>query len=242
MVKGENMLFTLKTLLLSSAILTQDDMALQARVNTLLSQNRVQILHDEKRDKAAKLVSQSSYASVIEHNEDLGLELLREACNLEYGRACWYYAYETLEEADISHAQAVLQKSCFSPVADKYNGESCTYLGIMVSNNKADIVESEQELYNRACNLGDGWGCYRLARDFIIDEDIEKAKEIEEKALSILLQDCSKSEATSCYFAGSMYAERGSEDDIVKAHEFYKKGCNLGDGDSCYELQTNKHE
>ena len=82
MVKGENMLFTLKTLLLSSAILTQDDMTLQARVNTLLSQNRVQTLHDEKRDKAAKLVSQSSYASVIEHNEDLGLERLQEACNL----------------------------------------------------------------------------------------------------------------------------------------------------------------
>mgnify|MGYP003375790634 FL=1 len=231
------MLSVLKVLLFSGVVLGQDDISFLGGSNFVLSYGGMKNMLNERHDKAAKLVSQSSYASVIEHNEDLGLELLQEACNLEYGRACWYYAYETEDEEDILRAQEVLQKSCFSPSANKYNGESCTYLGIMVSHNKADIAESEQEIYTRACNLGDGWGCYRLAKEFIIDEDIEKAKEIEEKALSILLQDCGKSEAASCYFAGSMYAEKGSEDDIVKAHEFYEKGCNLGDGDSCYELQ-----
>ncbi len=237
------MLFTLKTLLFSSAILTQDDMTLQARANVLLPQDRTQILQDEKHDKAAKLVSQSSYAKLIEHNNNLGLDLLQEACSLGYGRACWYYAYETEDEADMLHAQEVLQKSCFSPSANTYNGESCTYLGIMVSHNRADIAESEQELYTRACNLGDGWGCHRLAKDFIIYEDEEKAKEIEEKALKLLTQACSNNEAASCYFAGVMHMHAESDmENREEALRFYEKGCKLGDGDSCHELQLKKHK
>ncbi|GAB0172063.1 hypothetical protein NHP164001_00760 [Helicobacter trogontum] len=229
------MLSTLKILLFSGVIFMQDNATSQANMNTFISQNGIPTLQDERHDRAAKLVAQSSYVGLIEGDTTRALELLKEACNLEYGRACWYYAYETQKDEDALHAQKVLQQSCFAPSANKYNGESCTYLGIMVSHNKTNITENEQELYTRACELGDGWGCYRLASDFTIDEDTEQAKEIEDKALNILTQACNNGEAASCYFTGSIYSE--SQDKQTEARKFYEKGCKLGDGDSCDELQ-----
>lgn len=89
------MLSTLKILLFSGVIFMQDNATSQANMNTFISQNGIPTLQDERHDRAAKLVAQSSYVGLIEGDTTRALELLKEACNLEYGRACWYYAYET---------------------------------------------------------------------------------------------------------------------------------------------------
>ncbi len=233
------MLFTLKALLLSSAFLTHDDMVLRDRVNMFLPKSTPQT---EMYNKAAQLTAKSSYADLIEHDEQHAMQLLQEACKLGYGRACWYYAYTTHKEEDIRHAQDVLTKSCFASNANAYNGESCTFLGIMLSQGKVEIEQSERELYERACNLRDGWGCYRLAYDFIAseDNDMEQAKQIGEMALTILSESCKNGNAGSCYFAGSIYEDpldggNGwlSEEKYMNMHYFYQQGCKLGDGDSC---------
>lgn len=226
------MLFTFKALLLSSALLTQGDLSLQDRAAMILGQDSPQTIQDENYKKAVKLMSQSSMALDAKHSE----QLLQEACKLGYGRACWYYAVDTDDEKDILHAKEVLTNSCFS--GETYqNGESCTYLGIMASHDVGGISQKERELYERACRLNDGWGCYRLAYDFMSDED--SIKKSVEKALDILTKSCENGNASSCYFAGSIYMDPNPNvsnwivDSADKAQYYYKKGCDLGDGDSC---------
>ena len=235
------MLLTLKALLISGALLTQGDLPLQDRAIMILGQDTFKATQDTDYHRAVELTSKSSYVDLIKDDSELAAQLLQEACSLGYGRACWYYAFKTEDEKDILHAKEVLVKSCFAGETQQ-NGESCTFLGIMASQEYLDIEQSERELYERACRLNDGWGCYRLAYDYIADKDMEQAKKVGEKALDLLTKSCENGNASGCYFAGSIYSEpltpNWLKDSDNKAQYYYDKGCRLGDGDSCENANT----
>lgn len=242
------MLYAIKTLLLSGTLLTQSGTPLQDGVAVVLGHESVKTAQDEnynKQDenynKAVELTLQSSYAGFKE-DYDRATKLLREACGLGYGRACWYYAFETDDEGDLNHAKDVLSKSCFEGETSR-NGESCTFLGILAWHNVnkygfLGIAQTERELYERACRLNDGWGCYRLTHDFLANEDVEQAKKVGQRALDILISSCKNGNATGCYLAGNIYDENmisgWLKDSESKAQHYYKLGCKLGNGDSCY--------
>ena len=238
MIRSLKMTSLLKGLLLCSTLLVNNNN------NTTLfgNANKTTNLEDNY-NKATHLLSQSSYAELISNNEQLAQRLKKEACDLNLGRACWYYAYQTNNTEDMKHAENILTKDCFATPTTISSGESCTYLGIMLSQGKATTSLNEEELYFMGCNLNDGWGCYRLAKDFLSYENLEEAKEKNDKALQILTNECESNIGSSCYLVGSIYEQPFTEN-WIDSHKqtrmiqyFYNKGCELGDGDSCAAKQ-----
>lgn len=235
------MLLTFKALLISGALLAHDKNLFHSGDVGIKKQNTLNSMQDKEYKKAVNLTLLSSYVDLIEHDNERAMNLLQEACNLDYGRACWYYTFNTNDKNDALRAKEVLTKSCFAGEAEK-NGESCTFLGIMASHNIVEVDYDERELYERACNLNDGWGCYRLASDFIadVDEDMEQANKVAKKALDILVKSCGDGNAFGCYFAGDIYHNSILsdllEDSYDKSKYYYIQGCNLGNGDSCLEV------
>ncbi|RDU67618.1 sel1 repeat family protein [Helicobacter didelphidarum] len=231
------MLFSVKSLILYGVFLMGDTGALG---------HTEQHTHSD-RDKiamATKLLSRASYSQHIEKNDNEFLKLTKQACDLGLGRACWYYANETGEAKDLLHAEEILQKDCFAKTPTTSSGESCTFLGIMSSQVETKHNYIEKDLYNRGCNLNNGWGCYRYAADFLAETDSKKAQQYNDKALQILTRECNNNIGSSCYFIGSVYEQPfkidwlSLEEREKQARFFYQKGCNLGDGDSCYNKQN----
>lgn len=192
--------------------------------------------------KGYDLLSKASYAEEVDGYYEKAAELKKQACDLGIGKACWYYAFQTNNEEDYALAAQVLSASCFSERKNALSGESCTYLGIMQSQGKFSSDYSEANLYEMGCELNDGWGCYRLARDFLADKNYELAKSLNDKALKILDSQCSENIGSSCYLLGSIYeqpfSDKWLDDNTRENHSkiFFERGCKLRDGDACSSL------
>lgn len=195
-----------------------------------------------------KIVQKGDYYNDYQGDTKRGLKEYDKACKAGLGLACWFIAYETEAEKDIERAEEVLKDDCFAESPSVSTGQSCLYLGIMLSQEFLSVTKAEsaynteRELYEKACDLGEGFACYRLAHDFIQEDDINEAYKITDKAHKLLDTLCEKGIGFYCGEAGDMFQysigdwdiENGGQDEMMR---YYQKGCDLGDGRSCAALR-----
>ena len=110
------------------------------------------------------------------------------------------------------------------------------------STNKAAAVTPEQGRHQnagvvtnqRACDSGDGAGCYNLGVMYYKGEGVSQDKL---RAGMYYAQGCDLREGSSCTNLGMMYSKgEGVSQDKEEAVRSYDKGCGLGDGKGCYNL------
>lgn len=241
------MLITIKTLLLYGAFVS-------GNAGTFGVENNYKSASIERREnrrnetfrvkQGYELLSKATYAENVDNDYEGALELKRQACDLGIGKACWYYAFQTDDFNDYSRAQEILTNDCFANKPNVLSAESCTYLGIMTSQEKTQgQVFEVARLYDMGCKLGDGWGCYRLARDTLNNSNYDEALNINKKAINILEKQCNANIGSSCYLLGCVYEQPFSENwldyntRMNRAKVFFERGCNLKDGDACEALQ-----
>ncbi|MWV62533.1 hypothetical protein DCO58_03695 [Helicobacter saguini] len=241
------MLVTIKSLLLYGAFVSGNGNLVGINDNNF-GGNGIESMKEHQYDSNIKqgyeLLSKASYAEEVDGYYEKAAELKKQACDLGIGKACWYYAFQTNKDADYARAADVLQKSCFNydEPPSALVGESCTYLGIMQSQGKVETDYSEANLYEMGCDLNDGWGCYRLARDFVAQDDYDTAAALNEKAIRILDTQCNENIGSSCYLLGSIYEQPFSDtwlDSNTRENHskiFFERGCKLRDGDACSSL------
>jgi len=83
------------------------------------------------------------------------------------------------------------------------------------------------ELYSKACDLGDNLGCLVLGSLCLVDADYKKAIELFTKV-------CDSGMSRGCRNVGNMYdGYRGVGRDAKLAKEYFRKACNLGDQLGC---------
>jgi uncharacterized protein len=102
-------------------------------------------------------------------------------------------------------------------------GHSCTLIAIGFDNAKDEAKAAE--MYVKACDLGDGSGCWYAGTRHVqgrgVAKDVPRGIELLEKA-------CAKNEKNGCLDLGSAYARDLSPPDETKALAAWDKGCGLG--------------
>lgn len=199
----------------------------------------------EKFERLVNLVSKGDYLNDFLGDTDKAKDVYNEACEAGLGLACWYHAFEF---EDYQRAEKVLKKDCFAESPSISSGQSCTYLGIMISQEVANVsvnetpYHTERMLYERGCELGEGFACYRLAYDFLYDEDSALAEQYADKAFNLLVGKCAAGIGFYCGEIGDMYqysigdwaSKNGGDERMIF---YYQQGCELKDGSSCLALR-----
>jgi uncharacterized protein len=102
-------------------------------------------------------------------------------------------------------------------------GHACTLLAIKFDNKKEETKAAE--MYVKACDLGDGSGCWYAGSRYVegrgVPKDVLRGIELLEKA-------CAKDEKNGCLDLGSAYARHLTPPDEAKALAAWDKGCGLG--------------
>ena len=96
-----------------------------------------------------------------------------------------------------------------------------------VTSNQSKAVE----LYTKACNLKNAFGCNNLATDILSGDGI---KQDIPKAISMFENSCTNKQTIGCYNLGVLYRDGGEvPKDLVKAATYFTTACKLGDAESC---------
>ncbi|OQX49997.1 MAG: hypothetical protein B5M46_02375 [Epsilonproteobacteria bacterium 4484_20] len=130
-----------------------------------------------------------------------------------------------LFSAIVSNANGIKNiKSC-----SEGDSEACNRIGTFFEHG----IETKQNLtkaklyYNKACTLGHGAACSRLAQILKQEEDYQNASKY-------YFAGCRFNHADACCDLASLFrAGKGVKTDYKQAKQYYKKACSLGDKSSC---------
>lgn len=92
-----------------------------------------------------------------------------------------------------------------------------------------------KELYEKACEMGDNMGCYKLGEMYYhgreAQQNYEKASEYYQKA-------CRMGNSIACYRIGEMYyyGQVQNDDPHAMSEFFYQRACLMGNDVACYKL------
>lgn len=140
--------------------------------------------------------------------------------------------YNCFENEDKSACQALINSGLKS-VEQCDNKEVCVSAGNIYA--KAERYREAIPYYEKAIALGDNGGYGLLAIVYHKLQDYYNAKKYSEIACNKGNGDLAQSE--SCYNLGVMYKNgEGVRQDYHKAHELYKKACDLKYGSACNNL------
>lgn len=206
-------------------------------------------------------VSSARYALAKKADTKTQMTLLNQACEYRLGLACWIYAYE--ENGDkkawnhsLERAALTLKNACLVMATKKpsiASGQSCAFLGIMLSQYPQMQVHiweligrniQIQWLYQKACEMGEGWGCYRLGYDFLQKNDLQNALKMANEGLKMTALMCDRGVGYYCALSGVIYQYPlpnfvpSEEVRQEKMRYFWEKGCLKKDGDSCIYLSN----
>ncbi|MGP1561743.1 MAG: tetratricopeptide repeat protein [Helicobacteraceae bacterium] len=120
---------------------------------------------------------------------------------------------------------------------DAGKAQSCLELGYLYrgayySLSSATTLKEANALYERACQLGDGRGCYELARLYEAGQDIRYDPS---RAVKLHERSCGLGYGEACFRLGDLYAAKlygagvdgARSSDYPRAVELYKKACEL---------------
>ena len=206
-------------------------------------------------------LSSARYALAKKADTKTQMALLNQACEYRLGLACWIYAYE--ENSDkkawnqsLERAALMLKNACLVMATEKpsiASGQSCAFLGIMLSQYPQMQVHiweligrniQVEWLYKKACEMGEGWGCYRLGYDFLQKNDLQNALKMANDGLKMTASMCDRGVGYYCALSGVIYQYPlpnfvpSEEVRQEKMRYFWEKGCLKKDGDSCIYLSN----
>lgn len=165
------------------------------------------------------------YQKIEQHSK--AFKMFEKACKENNANSCaelgsMYESGISIDQ-DLYSAKENYKKSC-----KLNNGKGCYHLAQMYFNSN-DLKENFEsvELYKKSCNLHYGIACNALG---IMEVDTFKKKELFEKAR----RHGSKLASANL---GQMYEQgKGTSQDLQKAFDLYKEGCDYGDGKGCLKL------
>ena len=204
--------------------------------------------------------SSARYAKFM-HNKKAQMTLLNKACKHNLGLACWIYAYEDngdkkARSIPLERAALMLKNTCLVMATQKpsiASGQSCAFLGVMLSQYPQMQVHIWELigrnikidwLYQKACEMGEGWGCYRLSYDFLQQKDLQSALKVANDGLKMTAMMCDRGVGYYCALSGAMYQyplENFVQSEEIRQERmryFWEKGCLKKDGDSCFYLEN----
>lgn len=217
----------------------------------------------EEKTRFFALMEQTSSARYALYKRDIKgqMALLKQACEYRLGLACWVYAYE--ENGDkkawsipLERAALTLKNACLVMATQKpsiASGQSCAFLGIMLSQYPQMQVHiweligrniQVEWLYKKACEMGEGWGCYRLSYDFLQPNGDTNAIKVANEGLRMTAAMCDRGVGYYCALSGVIYQfplphfVPSEEVRQERMRYFWEKGCLKKDGDSCIYLEN----
>lgn len=217
----------------------------------------------EEKTRFFALMEQTSSARYALYKRDIKgqMALLKQACEYRLGLACWVYAYE--ENGDkkawsipLERAALTLKSACLVMATQKpsiASGQSCAFLGIMLSQYPQMQVHiweligrniQVEWLYKKACEMGEGWGCYRLSYDFLQPNGDTNAIKVANEGLRMTAAMCDRGVGYYCALSGVIYQYPlphfvpSEEVRQERMRYFWEKGCLKKDGDSCIYLEN----
>lgn len=177
-------------------------------------------------------------------------ELLKQACELKHPGACLYvgnyYEQKNIVETNTKTTPPNAQR--YYKMCVEYAGsaclkgatEWCSLQGVMMIEGKgvAKDVDRGIAYLQSMCEMDSEHACAALGTYYFhgnhIKQDLQKAKELHQKALALDTQACNENRMYACMLSGEIYQNGLSvQIDIDKAKEFYKKACALHNRFAC---------
>lgn len=200
---------------------------------------------DESREEFRQLMQlyANAYYEVVT-NDDYAkaTQMLNESCNRGLGTACYLlveFDDNSSEEEDTEIAAEKLKHDCLAPKPTIRSGASCATLAELVVKEEveyADVIE--QALYDKGCQLNDPLSCARYAAKYLKNEEPELYKRYANKAIKQAALGCNHGMGFYCLLAANTIQMLYQEDKDGKAKGFWKRGCELKDGSSCYMVKS----
>lgn len=200
---------------------------------------------DESREEFRQLMQlyANAYYEVVT-NDDYAkaTQMLNESCNRGLGTACYLlveFDENNNEEEDTEIAAEKLKHDCLAPKPTIRSGASCATLAELVVKEEveyADVIE--QALYDKGCQLNDPLSCARYAAKYLKNEEPELYKRYANKAIKQAALGCNHGMGFYCLLAANTIQMLYQEDKDGKAKGFWKRGCELKDGSSCYMVKS----
>lgn len=200
---------------------------------------------DESREEFRQLMQlyANAYYEVVT-NDDYAkaTQMLNESCNRGLGTACYLlveFDDNNNEEEDTEIAAEKLKHDCLAPKPTIRSGASCATLAELVVKEEveyADVIE--QALYDKGCQLNDPLSCARYAAKYLKNEEPELYKRYANKAIKQAALGCNHGMGFYCLLAANTIQMLYQEDKDGKAKGFWKRGCELKDGSSCYMVKS----
>ena len=141
--------------------------------------------------------------------------------------------HNCFENRDKSACQALINDGLVS--VEQCNKDNCGFVGVVYST--AGRYREAIPYFEKVIALGDNRGYNLLALSYSELQDYYNAKKYYEIACNKGNGDLYQSEP--CYNLGVMYADgKGVRQDYHKAHELWKKACDMKNGAACNNLGT----
>ncbi len=155
---------------------------------------------------------------------------LNKGCNLDDGNSCLY-----LGKLYFFQGKGYDKVSFYFDLGCKLNDSSaCNSLENFF---KFISKKGDGKYYEKSCTLGDSLGCYNYLES-VYRGKISINKEKIEYALKVLDDNCNLDETSSCTQLGNLYTDFKTIilSDRNRSKEYFIKGCNLDDPESCNNL------
>lgn len=193
-----------------------------------------------------QLYANAYYEVVTNDDYEKATQMLNESCNRGLGTSCFllvsfedYDGEEERREEDIEIAAEKLKHDCFAPKPTIRSGASCATLAELVKKEKVEYAEViEQALYDKGCQLNDPLSCARYAANYLKNEEPDLYKRYANKAIRQAALGCNHGMGFYCLLAANTIQMLYQEDKDGKAKGFWKRGCELKDGSSCYMVKS----
>ncbi len=181
----------------------------------------------DKKDGAACYVLANAAQS--KKNDADHKKLAERACEYGEERGCYARGFKAMIDRDDKGQIDWSTKGCFGGHA-----ASCQ----MASSKYKSMKEPAKAFTfaKRACDLGDGFGCYQLGQMYLKGEGTAKDPQ---KGLALYEKQCLAGKVSTCLTLGKEFEEgKHTTKDFALAEKWLKRGCDhptMGGG-SCYAL------
>lgn len=210
---------------------------------------------DKKEGEGCYRLAMAHYkGNSLPQNRLKGIELLHEACNLGYSRACGTLANLYMDARNPKAIDEICQKAHPKDCAEAYGKMGYAYyMGFNAPKDKSLALQ----YYQKGCDGGFPQACFNQAMMYGRGEGVSvdrmkmmellskacDARKVEAcmgmgsqegyvKAASLLNESCENGNAKACVDLGEFYNRgQGVAKDPAKANEYFDKGCALDNED-----------
>lgn len=170
-------------------------------------------------------------ANGVPRDETQAVTIWRRACNAGHSASCGSFAFALHLGAGVQQNKTTAFRLATQACDD---GEACRLLAYIELDNQtrpyADSRDIAKQLYKKACEQGDGEGCWEHGKLFSSPQTVETS----EQAAMWFDRACTLSFMKGCAFLAGIHerGELGSADKPA-AHDLYVQACEGGNTFSC---------